>query len=256
MSSDQSSAPVSGPERQQRLQLLGQVAGTVAHDFNNVLAAISGSAGLIELDPAGPHSPRHLENIRRAVQRAATMLRQFQCLNPRNDGPFEPLDVARLVREAAASLQPTLGPGCQLTCASAPDLPALRADAGQVSQVLLHLGENARDAMPHGGHLELVAARRILSPAQAAQLGGEAQPGDFIVLGVHDTGTGIAPAAQARLFEPFFTTKPKGKAAGLGLATVWRMVNRHAGFVRIESEVGHGTRADCYFPVAGPPTAG
>jgi signal transduction histidine kinase len=130
-----------------------------------------------------------------------------------------------------------------------PDLPTIAANATQIHQVLMNLCVNARDAMPDGGDLAIHVSRRRVAAEQLPALGSDARPGDFIVVTVRDTGTGIPPHVRDRLFDPFFTTKPKGKGTGLGLATVLRLVRRHGGFVAVETEVGRGTAFRCHFPI-------
>lgn len=236
--------------RSQRIELLGQLSGSVVHDMNNVLAAIGGSAGLIEFDPSGPHTPRHLTNIRTAVQRGATMLRQLLLFARGSDGPLEQLHPGEVASEVASLIRGSFGGLYTVSFEADPELPLFAADSTQVHQVLMNLCVNARDAMPQGGELTLRASHRQLSPELAATLGPDARAGDFVVLTVRDRGTGITPEVRARLFDPFFTTKPKGK--GTGLATVLRLVRRHGGFVELETEVGSGTAFHCHFPVTAP----
>lgn len=238
-----------GDATPQRLALLGQLAGCVAHDLNNVFASIGGSVGMLELDPHGPLTPRHLHNIHRSMQRGAEIVRQLQYFNPRSDGPFEPLDAAQIIREVAESLQERFGASYEVAYACEPDLPACTADTSQVRHVLLQLGTNARDAMPQGGKITLIATHRVLDERAAGALGPEARPGDFIALSVRDHGSGMTPEVRQRLFEPFFTTKPKGKAMGLGLAGVLRLLHRHGGFVQVTTEAGRGSEVAAYFPV-------
>lgn len=216
-------------------ELLGHLAGSVAHDFNNVLAAISGSAGLIEMDLTGPHTPRHIDNIRRAVQRGAGILRQLQFFHPRADGPLEALSLASVVTPFAHSLREQFGTAYFVDVVVREPLPAIRADLTQLQQILLCLATNARDAMPQGGTIAFVAQPASDEPAR-------------VELSVRDHGTGIAAATQARLFEPFFSTKPKGKGAGLGLAIVHRLMERHGGSVHYTTAPGDGSTFTCRFP--------
>jgi two-component system cell cycle sensor histidine kinase/response regulator CckA len=240
--------------RSQRIELLGQLSGSVVHDMNNILAAIGGSAGLIELDPQGANTTRHLTNIRTAVQRGASMLRQLLHFARGSDGPLEPLHPAELAGEVAGLIRESFGGLYLVSFETEPHLPPISANATQIHQVLMNLCVNARDAMPEGGDLALRVSRRQVSAEHLPALGPDARPGDFAVITVRDAGTGIPPAVRARLFDPFFTTKPKGKGTGLGLATVLRLVRRHGGFVAVESEVGIGTAFHCYLPFA-PTTA-
>ncbi len=235
--------------RSQRIELLGQLSGSVVHDMNNILAAIGGSAGLIEFDPSSPNTPRHLTNIRTAVQRGANMLRQLLHFARGSDGPLEQLHPAEVAGEIASLVRESFG-GCYIVSFEAePHLPDIPADSTQIHQVLMNLCVNARDAMPDGGDLAIRASRRQISADVAPTLSPDARPGDYVVLTVRDGGTGIPPHVRARLFDPFFTTKPKGKGTGLGLATVLRLVRRHGGFVEVETAVGTGTAFHCHFPV-------
>ncbi|MBX3738287.1 MAG: response regulator [Candidatus Didemnitutus sp.] len=236
--------------RSQRIELLGQLSGSVVHDMNNILAAIGGSAGLIELDPSGKFLPRHLDNIKKAVQRGAGMLRQLLHFARGSDGPLETTSPAEVAGEVATLVKESFGGHFEVSFTAEPHLPAIRADSTQIHQVLMNLCVNARDAMPDGGALELAVTRRTLTPAELPALGPDVRAGDYVVLTVRDHGTGIPPEVRARLFDPFFTTKPKGKGTGLGLATVLRLVRRHGGFVELETEVGQGTTFHCGFPVA------
>jgi two-component system, cell cycle sensor histidine kinase and response regulator CckA len=235
--------------RSQRIELLGQLSGSVVHDMNNILAAIGGSAGLIELDPNGQNTERHLTNIRTAVQRGASMLRQLLHFARGSDGPLESLHPAELAGEVASLIRESFGGLYTVSFETEPDLPTIAANATQIHQVLMNLCVNARDAMPDGGDLAIHVSRRRVAAEQLPALGSDARPGDFIVVTVRDTGTGIPPHVRDRLFDPFFTTKPKGKGTGLGLATVLRLVRRHGGFVAVETEVGRGTAFRCHFPI-------
>jgi len=236
--------------RSQRIELLGQLSGSVVHDMNNILTAIGGSAGLMELDPTGANAPRHIENIHKAVQRGAGMLRQLLHFARGTDEPLDFVTAEDCTREVADLVKESFGGLFEVSFACEPELPAIRADATQIHQIVMNLCVNARDAMPDGGRLEILLARRQLSAAEAAPLGPTAKAGDYVALTVRDHGTGIPPEIRAKLFDPFFTTKPKGKGTGLGLATVLRIVQRHHGLVQLESEVGQGTAITCYFPVA------
>lgn len=233
------------------LAAIGGVAGHIAHDFNNILAAISGSATLLEIG-APADAPRHLQNIQNASQRGARILRQLLALSPRTDGELVASAVAPLLEEAVAKVRESFPNSCALAVAIAPGLPEIRVDQTQVKQIVAILCDNAREAMPAGGQVLITAGARVLDETQANALGSMAVPGHYVVLRVEDTGRGIAADALPRVFEPFFSTKPKSKdsGAGLGLTIVFRLMLRHGGFVTVESEPNHGTTVACYFPVA------
>lgn len=236
--------------RLQQIDLLSQVSQIMAHDLGNVLAAIGGSASLLEMDPAGPTAERDVLNIREAVQRGAGLLRQLMHFAQHGDNPFEPLLPGEIAGEVAALAQATFAKHHEVVFTAAPDVPLLDADPTQLRHLLMNLCLNARDAFTGRGRLEISVSRRLVSDADAAAQVG-ALVGEHVVFSVRDNGPGIPAAARARLFEPFFTTKPG--ASGLGLAAVLRLVRRHSGFVTVETEAGRGTCFQCHLPVT-PPT--
>jgi two-component system cell cycle sensor histidine kinase/response regulator CckA len=239
----------------QRLELLGQLASGIVHDVNNLLGFIVGSAQLFQVEnPAAPSE--RLSAILTAAQRGAGLLRQLLLFARGEDGEMLSIDPVLLVGEVAGMVEQTFGRSITVTVDLASDLPDITADANQLHQVLMNLCVNARDAMPDGGSLALGARCRVVKPEEAGGLGADAHPGEFVVLSVRDTGTGMPPAVRARIFEPFYTTKESG--TGLGLATVLRVLKRHRGFVTVESAPGAGTCFECYFPFAanGEPAGG
>jgi PAS domain S-box-containing protein len=234
--------------RSQRIELLGQFAGGIVHDVNNILTAISGNAVLIE-DAERERVPIYVENILKSVKRGANLLRQILMFARGADQALAPTSTAGIVIETCGIVGEVLGKKVTVTTDTPADLPEIMGDANQLHQVLMNFCVNARDAMPHGGSIHIATHRVTLSDAEARQIGPLARAGDFVTLSVRDTGTGITPEVKARLFDPFFTTKPPERGSGLGLATVLRVVRRHDGFVSVETEVGAGTRFTCYFPV-------
>jgi len=234
--------------RSQRIELLGQLAGSVVHDMNNVLTAIDGSATMLEMDAGTP--ALHLQNIHKSVQRAGGMMRQLLMFGRGSDGELQPLDLGGALGEVADLVRETFGKRFLVRCATAGGLPTVLADPTQVHQVVMNLCVNARDAMPEGGILDLTVDRRTIDCAAAALAGGDARPGNYLAVSVRDSGTGIPPEILPRLFDPFFTTKEEGKGTGLGLATVLRLMRRHGGFVTIETAIGCGTCFTCHFPLA------
>jgi len=241
--------------RSQRIELLGQLSGSVVHDMSNILAAIGGSAAMIGFRVENPEIAPHLQNIQSGVQRGASMLRQLLMFARGSDGELEPQRAASTVAEVASLVRETFGARYGVSLTAAADLPLIAADSTQLHQIVMNLCVNARDAMPDGGRLDLSVTRRTVDAAAAAAAGAGAEPGDYVVLSVRDTGTGIPPEVCAKLFDPFFTTKGEGKGTGLGLATVLRLTRRHRGFVTYETEVGQGTCFHCHFPVAAAPSA-
>jgi signal transduction histidine kinase len=233
----------------QRIELLGQLAGSAIHDVNNLLAAIAGNAQLIEMKQ-GADLQLHLDSILAGTQRGAAMLRQLLMFARGEDGVLEPADAAGVAAEVTHMVTETFGRSYAVKFLALPDLPYVLVDATQIHQIVMNLCVNARDAMPTGGALTVAVASETLDKPIPAVMGDIPKPGDYVTISVRDTGTGIPPEVLPRLFDPFFTTKPKGKGTGLGLATVIRLVRRHHGFVTLETEVGRGTCFTCYFPVA------
>ncbi len=235
--------------RSQRIELLGQLAGSVVHDMNNVLTAIGGSASLIEMGT--PNPDQHLQNIQKSVQRASGMTRQLLMFARGSDGELAPLSLNESVGEVADLIRDTFGQRFRVIFRPDVGGPDISADATQVHQIVMNLCVNARDAMPEGGLIELTVGRRTVDAPTAAKAG--AMPGGYVTVAVRDDGTGIPPEVLPRLFDPFFTTKAAGKGTGLGLATVMRLLRRHQGFVIIDTDVGHGTCFTCHFPLAAQP---
>jgi two-component system cell cycle sensor histidine kinase/response regulator CckA len=186
-----------------------------------------------------------------AAQRGAGLLRQLLLFARGEDGEILSVDPALLVGEVAGMVEQTFGRSIAVTIDLASNLPDIMADANQIHQVLMNLCVNARDAMPEGGSLCLGASLRTVGAEQIHALGPDARAGDYVVLSVRDTGTGMLPSVQARIFEPFYTTKKTG--TGLGLATVLRVIKRHHGFVTVDSKVGAGTCFSCHLPVIASP---
>ena len=233
----------------QRIELLGQLAGSAIHDVNNILAAIAGKAQLLEMKQ-GADLQQHLDSILNGTQRGASMLRQLLMFARGEDGVLEPIDLGVVAAEVTQLVTETFGRSYEVSFVVAADLPLTLVDATQVHQIVMNLCVNARDAMPDGGNLAIGVNHQTIAQPTKAVMGDTMPPGHYVSISVRDTGTGIPPEVLPRLFDPFFTTKPKGKGTGLGLATVIRLVRRHHGFVTLETEVGKGTAFACYFPVS------
>jgi CheY-like chemotaxis protein len=220
----------------------------VAHDFNNLLTAINGYAALgIESLPAGDPLREDLEEIRRAGARAADLTRQLLAFGRRQVLKPESLDPGDVVLGVQKMLGRLLGETVHLVTDLQPGAWRVRADRGQVEQVLVNLAVNARDAMPDGGRLSLSTANVVVSEREAARH-AEGMAGEFVRLRVTDTGVGMPPEVLARVFEPFFTTKEPGKGTGLGLSTVYGIVHQSRGFVGVKSAPGAGTTFDVFLP--------
>jgi two-component system cell cycle sensor histidine kinase/response regulator CckA len=234
----------------QKFEAIGQLAGGIAHDFNNMIGAILGWADMgIEETEADSRLHRHFEKVQQQAKRAAALTRQLlafarkQILEPHN------VDLNQTVVDTLSLLEKLIGSNIEIHATLAPDLAVVRADPTHVEQVVMNLCINARDAMPAGGSLTIVTSNITLDH-HFCTLQPLARPGNYAVLGVADSGTGMDAATLDRIFEPFFTTKELGKGTGLGLATVYGIVRQHGGFIQVNSELGVGSTFRCYFPVS------
>jgi two-component system, cell cycle sensor histidine kinase and response regulator CckA len=237
-------------QQAQKMEAVGRLAGGVAHDFNNLLTVMLGYCELLlaDLSPGDPRQGDIVE-IQRAGTRAGGLTRQLLAFSRKQI--IEPMLLD--LNQIAADLQPMLGrligEDVKVVLGLRPELARVKADRGQVEQVIMNLAVNARDAMPKGGSLTIETANVDLDE-HYAKTHRDVKPGRYVVLTVTDTGTGMTPEVQARLFEPFFTTKDPGKGTGLGMATVYGIVTRCGGTVGVYSEVGRGTSFHVYFPQA------
>ncbi len=237
----------------QKMESVGLLAGGIAHDFNNLLTPILGYAAIF-LEDLAPADPRieGLREIQSAAQRASHLTKQLLAFSRKQMLELKTLSLGGVIRGAESMLRRTLGETIAIEVSLAPDLDAVRADAGQMEQVLVNLAINARDAMPRGGLLHIAARNATVDEPKGPQH-PDVRPGRYVLLEVGDTGTGMAPEIQRQIFEPFFTTKERGKGTGLGLSTVYGIVKQHGGGISVYSEPGHGTTFRIYLPaVAGP----
>ncbi len=234
----------------QKMEAIGHLTGGVAHDFNNLLQIISANLDLaVTSDQAKGNAilGQRLQNAMGAVSRGSRLTGQLlafarrQALEPRS------VDLGRVIRDMTDMLRRTLGERVEVEAVIAGGLWNTLADPNQIENAILNLAINARDAMPDGGKLTLEAANAYLDDAYAA-LHGEVTPGQYVMLAVSDTGSGMTPEVMNRVFEPFFTTKPEGKGTGLGLAQVYGFVKQSGGHIKIYSEVGEGTTVKIYLP--------
>jgi len=227
----------------ERLQGLGQLAGGIAHDFNNLLAVIMNYAGFVAEQTADRPAVRaDAEQIQTAAERAARLTRQLLIFSRRHE-------INAIVADIRNLLSRSIGAHIELTVTLALNLPPIKADRGQIEQVLLNLAVNARDAMPHGGTLTIATSPADLNTSYTATHPGTA-PGRYAELTVADTGTGMSEDVAAHLFEPFFTTKPQDKGTGLGLSTVYGIVTQAGGGISIDTAEGSGTTLCLCFPAA------
>jgi two-component system, cell cycle sensor histidine kinase and response regulator CckA len=233
----------------QRMEAIGTLAGGVAHDFRNVLTVIVGYAELLlkERELAG-QVREGLEQIRSAAQRAEGFTSQLLAFSRKQVRRLEVLDVNELIQIMEKMLLRLIREDIELEMALPPGLGAIRADSGQIQQIIMNLVVNARDAMPHGGRLTIETANVELDLKFEEIHGVEIDPGPYLMISVSDTGVGMDRETQARIFEPFFTTKEPGKGTGLGLSTVYGIVKQNNGFVWVYSEPGKGSTFKVYLP--------
>ncbi len=233
----------------QKMEAVGRLTGGIAHDFNNHLTVISSNIELLQrrLPPDSSALNRLTEAAMAGVQRAATLTHRLLAFSRQQPLEPEPLDVSRLVSNMSDLLRRTLGEHIAIETVLAGGLWQTRVDANQLENVLLNLAVNARDAMPAGGRLTIETANTQLDEAYAAAH-AEVTAGQYVMLAVTDTGTGMTPDVISKVFEPFFTTKPLGQGTGLGLSMVYGFVKQSGGHVAIYSEPGQGSTVKVYLP--------
>ncbi|HWK42538.1 MAG TPA: ATP-binding protein, partial [Croceibacterium sp.] len=236
----------------QKMEAVGQLTGGIAHDFNNLLTVVTGNVGRAQraMEAAGfddPRTERSLENALKGAERAAALTQRLLAFSRRQPLAPKAIDLDRLVAGMSDLLQRALGEMVRLEIVTNPGLWGTEADPNQLESAILNLALNARDAMPNGGELVIETANVQLDEGYAARE-AEVPPGQYVMVAVTDTGTGMSPEIVDHAFEPFFTTKEVGKGTGLGLSMVYGFVKQSGGHVKIYSEEGHGTTIKVYLP--------
>ena len=233
----------------QKMEAVGQLTGGLAHDFNNLLSGISGSLELLGTRKAQgrvDEMDRYIVAAQGAAQRAAALTRRLLTFARRQNLDARSTDVNRLVAGMAELVRRTVGPTIEVAIIAAADLWETRVDPNQLENALLNLCINARDAMPTGGNLVIETGNHVFDERSTSE--HDMIAGEYLSLSVSDTGTGMSPDVMARAFEPFFTTKPLGGGTGLGLSMLYGFARQSGGRVRIDSELGHGTKVHVYLP--------
>ena len=232
----------------QKMEAAGRLAGGVAHDFNNLLTVISGFGQLVlaRLDPTDPKYP-HIAELLKAADRGATLTRQLLAFSRQQVLQPQVLDLNNTLANINSMLRHLIGEDIEVVVVPGEDLGRVKADPGEIDQVILNLAVNARDAMPHGGKLTLQTENVSIDEVRASSH-YPLRPGQYVMLSVSDTGCGMDAETQKHIFEPFFTTKEQGKGTGLGLATVHGIVHQSGGFIYVYSELGGGSIFKIYLP--------
>ncbi len=229
----------------QKMEAVGRLAAGIAHDFNNLLTVILGYTEMLMKPSLDERARGHAERVLDAGNRAMILTRRLLTFSRESAAEIQVLDLNRVVADMEALVRTAIGDQHELQLELAPEPALVRADAGQMDQVLMNLAINARDAMPEGGTVTVSTACLTLPEAEHPTPAGE-----YVCLGVSDSGIGMSPETQARIFEPFFTTKPVGVGTGLGLSTVFGIARQSGGFVRVKSALGEGTTMEVLLPVA------
>lgn len=232
----------------QKMEAVGRLAGGMAHDFNNMLSVIIGYGDLAKKE-LSPKDPLYLEveEILKAANKSADLTRQLLAFSRQQIIEPRVLDFNRIISDSENMLRRLLGEDIDLRCVPQADLWPVKMDPSQIDQILVNLAVNARDAIPNTGRLVIGTGNTVLDETYCAKHVGF-RPGDYVILTVSDTGSGMDRETLEHLFEPFFTTKREGKGTGLGLSTVFGIVKQNSGSINVHSEPGTGTTFELFFP--------
>ncbi len=235
--------------RAQRMESIGTLASGIAHDLNNILTPIMLSLQLLQADSQDAETKKIIDILGKSARRGADLVRQLLTFARGVEGERKPIEARKIITEIERIIEETFPKSIDTRINIKPDLATISGDATQLHQVIMNLCLNARDAMPNGGTLQILAENVIIDEAYA-RMHIEAKAGQYIALGVTDSGIGIQPENREKIFEPFFTTKERGKGTGLGLSTALAIIKSHGGFMSFYSEVGKGTTFKIYLPIS------
>ncbi len=235
--------------RAQRMESIGTLAGGIAHDLNNILSPIMMAVDMLQLNDPDPETARWLAMIKENSERGADLVKQVLTFARGMTGERIPVQLKHIVKDLVAVLTETIQKSIAVKYDLDPNLWTILADPTQIHQILMNISINARDAMPSGGEIS-IKADNVKIDENYARMNIDAEPGNYIILTISDTGTGIPYEVVKRIFDPFFTTKEIGKGTGLGLATTMTIVKSHGGFINVYSELKKGTRFSIYLPSA------
>jgi signal transduction histidine kinase/ActR/RegA family two-component response regulator len=232
----------------QKMESIGRLAGGIAHDFNNLLTVIKGTTEVVMAElPAESRHRADLVEVRRAAQRAADLTQHLLAFSRRQVVQPQVIDLNEALRDSERMLRRVMGEDVTVEVRAGQDVGAVRIDPAQLQQVILNLAVNSRDAMPRGGRLTVETSRMTIDPTEAARHAAR-RPGEWVQITVTDTGSGMDEATRRHAFEPFFTTKGPGRGTGLGLATVYGIVQQGGGSIELESAPGAGTTFRTHLP--------
>jgi CheY-like chemotaxis protein len=233
----------------QKMQAIGQLAGGISHDFNNLLSVINGYSQMLLRDTdLKPAAHQYIEEMLRAGERASSLTRQLLVFSRRHPAESKIVDLNTIVSGVNKMLRRIVRENIGMAIVGAPNLWQIKADPGQIEQVIMNLVVNASDAMPDGGTLTIETENVKIDGSNRLDHHSDINPGSYVMLSVSDTGCGMDDKVKGHMFEPFFTTKEVGKGTGLGLATVYGIVKQSRAYIDFQSELGKGTRFRIYFP--------